>query len=111
MGARGADADVIVAVGERGRVPLHLAWVRGEECYARVKRDPRARPRARRHGACVRACAAPTTRRCHQAWRRWDTGRLDQGAAGDRLKEQEPPSVEALRAENAARCAARTRTT
>lgn len=36
MGARGADADRIVAVGERGGIPLYLAWVRGEERYARA---------------------------------------------------------------------------
>jgi hypothetical protein len=36
MGARAADADVIVAVGERGGISLHLAWVRGDERYARV---------------------------------------------------------------------------
>jgi hypothetical protein len=36
MGARNADADVIVAVGERGGIPLHLSWIRGEDRYARV---------------------------------------------------------------------------
>jgi hypothetical protein len=36
MGARAADADVIVAVGERGGIPLHLSWIRGEERYARA---------------------------------------------------------------------------
>ena len=36
MGARDAEADVIVVVGERGGVPLYLSWVRAEEPYARV---------------------------------------------------------------------------
>jgi hypothetical protein len=34
MGARRADADIIVAVGERGGIPLHLGWIRGEQRYA-----------------------------------------------------------------------------
>ena len=36
MGARDADADAIVVVGERGGIPLYLSWIRGEEGYARV---------------------------------------------------------------------------
>jgi hypothetical protein len=36
MGARDADADAIVVVGERGGVPLYLSWIRGEERYARA---------------------------------------------------------------------------
>jgi hypothetical protein len=37
MGARGAEADLIVAVGERGGIPLYLGWIRGEERYARAR--------------------------------------------------------------------------
>ena len=36
MGARGAEADLIVAVGERGGIPLDLGWIRGEDLRARV---------------------------------------------------------------------------
>jgi hypothetical protein len=36
MGARDADADAIVVVGERGGIPLYLSWIRGEERYARA---------------------------------------------------------------------------
>jgi hypothetical protein len=36
IGAPDVDADVIVAVGERGGVRLNLGWVRAEERYARV---------------------------------------------------------------------------
>ena len=36
MGARGADADAMVAIGERGGVPLYLSWVRAERRYARA---------------------------------------------------------------------------
>jgi hypothetical protein len=38
MGARDADADAIVVVGERGGIPLYLSWIRGEERYARAWR-------------------------------------------------------------------------
>jgi hypothetical protein len=36
MGAPGADVDAIVAVGERGGVPVYLSWVRAEELWTRV---------------------------------------------------------------------------
>ena len=36
MGAPSADADLIVAVGKRGGIPLYLGWIRGEERYARA---------------------------------------------------------------------------
>jgi hypothetical protein len=36
MGARDADADAIVVVGERGDIPLYLSWIRGEERYGRA---------------------------------------------------------------------------
>ena len=36
IGARDADADAIVVVGERGGIPLYLSWIRGEERRARV---------------------------------------------------------------------------
>jgi hypothetical protein len=39
MGARDADADAIVVVGERGGIPLYLSWIRGEERYARARSD------------------------------------------------------------------------
>jgi hypothetical protein len=47
MSATGAEADVIVAVGKRGRFPPYLSWVRAEQRYARVSRDAIAlRPRS-----------------------------------------------------------------
>lgn len=35
-GAHGAEADLIVAVRQRGGIPLYLGWIRGEERYARA---------------------------------------------------------------------------
>jgi hypothetical protein len=53
MGARGAEADLIVAVGERGGIPLDLGWIRGEDRRARAWRlrpITRSPPRLSRRG-------------------------------------------------------------